>query len=245
MISQSLKLRTDYYRYPFEWIPRMPTLANYVTLFRDSLILRWTLNSLAIAIGCALLQTLFCSMAGFGFARKRFRGRNAIFWFMMTQLMIPYQVTVIPIFLIMTRIKLIDTYFAFWLPFGVSVFGTFLMRQAFLGIPHDYDEAARIDGANDFQVYWRVLLPMSGPTVAVLAIFAFLDLWNDFLYALIMTQSETMKTLQVGLARLDPLGGEPGVLMAAAAYAFVPTFILFLTQQRRLVEGLQAGGLKG
>ena len=114
-----------------------------------------------------------------------------------------------------------------------------------LTIPMEYDEAARIDGANDFQIYWNVLLPMCRPTFIVLAIFAFLNLWNDFFYALIVTQTDSMKTLQVGLATLQPIGGSPGVLMAGATFAFLPTFILFITQQRYIVEGLQAGGLKG
>jgi multiple sugar transport system permease protein len=207
--------------------------------------LRWTLNSLLIATGCTLLQILTCSLAGYGFARKRFWGRDSIFWFMMLQLMMPYQLTVIPVFLFLTKLKLTDTYWAFWLPFATNVFGTFLMRQAMLGIPQEYDEAAKIDGASDLQIYWKIILPMCRPTIAVLAIFAFLHLWNDFFYALIVTQANEMKTLQVGLARLQPIGGLPGVQMAGAVYAFLPTFILFITQQKRIVEGLQAGGLKG
>ena len=245
MLSQSLKPIREYLKYPFDWIPQNPTLANYQLLFRDSLVFRWTVNSLLIALGCVLLQIMTGSLAGYGFARKQFRGRDIIFWIMMLQLMMPYQVTVIPLFIFLSKLKLVDTYWAFWLPFATNVFSTFLMRQAMIGIPREYDEAAKIDGATDFQIYWRVLLPMCRPTVAVMAIFTFLQLWNDFFYALIMTQSNEMKTLQVGLARLQPIGGQPGVLMAGATYAFLPTLILFITQQKRIVRGLQAGGLKG
>lgn len=245
MLSQAFKATGEFFEYPFEWIPSQPTLANFRLLFRDSLILRWTFNSLLIAIGCALLQILTASLAGYGFTRKQFRGRDLIFWFMLLQLIIPYHVTVIPVFLLLTKLHLVDTYWAFWLPFATNVFSTFLMRQAMFTIPREYDEAAKIDGANDWQIYWRVLMPMCRPTVIVLGIFTFLQLWNEFFYALIVIQSNEMKTLQVGLAQLQPIGGQPGVLMAGATFAFLPTLILYLLQQNRIVEGLQAGGLKG
>lgn len=244
MVSQSLKATDEYFAYPFRWIPARPSLVNFRLLFRDSLILRWTLNSLLTSGGSALLQVLTASLAGYGFARKHFRGRDAIFWLMLLQLTLPYQVTIIPVFILLSRLHLVDTYWAFWLPFATSVFSTFLMRQAMISIPKEYDEAAKIDGANDLQIYWRILLPMCRPTVIVMVIFAFLQLWNEFYFALVVIQSNTMKTLQVGLAQLQPIGGEPGVLMAGATFAFIPTLILFLSQQRYIVEGLQAGGLK-
>lgn len=245
MVSQSFKTTGEFFEYPFAWIPEDPTLANYRLLFRDSSILRWTLNSLLIAGGCALLQILTASLAGYGFARKQFRGRDLIFWVMLLQLILPYHVTIIPVFLLLTRLHLVDTYWAFWLPFSTSVFSTFLMRQAMITIPMEYDEAARMDGASDLQIYRLVLLPMCRPTVVVLAIFTFLQLWNDFFYALIVVQSDPMKTLQVGLAQLQPIGGQPGVLMAGTTFAFLPTLVLFLTQQRSILRGLQSGGLKG
>src|SRR5207248_7482697 len=151
----------------------------------------------------------------------------------------------IPTFMLLSNLGLTNTYLAYWIPFGTSVFGTFLLRQAFITIPADYDEAARIDGASDLQIYWHVLLPMVRPTLIVLVIFTFILQWNDFLYPLIMTQSDSMKTLQVGLAQLQPIGGQPGVMMAGPTFAFLPTFVLFLLLQRYLVMGLQAGGLKG
>jgi multiple sugar transport system permease protein len=245
MLSQSLKVTGEFFQYPFDWFPENPTLQNYRLLFRSSSILRWTWNSLVIAGGCALLQIFTASLAGYGFARKQFWGRDVIFWFMLLQLILPYHVTVIPVFLLLTKLHLVDSYWAFWLPFATNVFSTFLMRQAMITIPQEYDEAARMDGATDLQIYWRVLLPMCRPTVVVLAIFTFLQLWNDFFYALIVIQSDSMKTLQVGLAGLQPIGGQPGVLMAGATFAFIPTFILYLTQQRSILSGLQAGGLKG
>lgn len=245
MLSQSLKVTGEYIEYPFKWIPDKPTLANYSLLLGNSKILRWTLNSLVISGGTAILQVITASLAGYGFARKRFRGRDAIFWVMMLQLMLPTQVTIIPIFLMLSKLQLVNTYWAFFLPFGTSIFSTFLMRQAMLTIPMEYDEAAKMDGANDFHIYRHVILPMCRPTFIVLAIFAFLAQWNDFFYALIVTQSDKMRTLQVGLATLQPIGGSPGVLMAGATFAFMPTLILYLTQQRYIVEGLQAGGLKG
>ncbi len=245
MLSQSVKATGEFLQYPFQWIPDKPTLANYRLLLGNSLMLRWTLNSLVISGGTAILQVITASLAGYGFARKRFRGRDTIFWVMMLQLMLPNQVTIIPIFIMLSRLHLVNTYWAFFLPFGTSIFSAFLMRQAMLSIPMEYDEAAKMDGAHDFHIYWSVILPMCRPTFIVLAIFAFLNQWNDFFYALIVTQSDKMKTLQVGLASLQPIGGSPGVLMAGATFAFMPTLILYLTQQRYIVQGLQAGGLKG
>lgn len=244
MLSLSLKNIGGFYQYPFEWIPDVITWANYQLLFRGSEIIRWTFNSFVIAAGCALLQVVTASLASYAFARKDFRGRHVIFWLMLVQLILPYHVTIIPVFILLSRLQLVDTYWAFWLPFATSVFSTFLMRQAMLSIPRDYDEAARIDGANDVQIWWRIMLPMCRPTVIVLVIFTFLQLWNDFFFALIVTQSDQMRTLQVGLAQLQPIGGQPGVLMAGSVFAFLPTFALFVVLQRQLIEGLQAGGIK-
>jgi multiple sugar transport system permease protein len=198
----------------------------------------------------ALLQVLTGSLAAYAFARKSFPGRDAIFWTLMLQVILPYQVTLIPLFVLMTRWHLTNTYFAFWLPFGASVFGTFLLTQAMKTIPREYDDAARIDGCSDFGIYWRILVPMIRPTLTVLAVFSFILQWNDFLYPLIMTHSNSMRTLQVGLAALRPQGGvligpELALIMAGATYAFMPTMILFLALQRYIVTGLVAGGLKG
>jgi ABC-type glycerol-3-phosphate transport system permease component len=168
----------------------------------------------------------------------------------MLQVILPYQVTLIPLFIMMTKWKLTNSYLAFWLPFGTSVFGTFLLTQAMKTIPREFDEAARIDGCSDFGIYWRILVPMIRPSLTVLAVFTFILQWNDFLYPLIMTHSNEMRTLQVGLAGLRPQGGvligaELGLLMAGATYAFMPTMLLFLALQRHIVTGLVAGGLKG
>lgn len=244
MLSLSLKNIGGFYQYPFEWIPEAITWANYQLLFRGSEIIRWTFNSFVIAAGCALLQVVTASLAGYAFARKDFRGRHVIFWLMLVQLILPYHVTIIPVFILLSKLHLVNTYWAFWLPFATSVFSTFLMRQAMIAIPRDYDEAARIDGASDVQIWWRIMLPMCRPTVIVLVIFTFLQLWNDFFFALIVIQGDEMRTLQVGLAQLQPIGGQPGVLMAGSVFAFLPTFALFVVLQRQLVEGLQAGGLK-
>lgn len=236
--------------YPFQWIPQQPTLANYIQLFRDTLILRWTWNSLAISGGVAVMQVLTGSLAAYAFARKQFPGRDIIFWVLMLQVILPYQVTLIPLFIMMTKWKLTNSYFAFWLPFGTSVFGTFLLTQAMKTIPREFDEAARIDGCSDFGIYWRILMPMIRPSLTVLGVFTFILQWNDFLYPLIMTHSNDMRTLQVGLAALRPQGGvligaELGLLMAGATYAFMPTMLLFLVLQRHIVTGLVTGGLKG
>ncbi len=250
MLSQSLKPGSQVLEYPFKWIPENPSMENYRMLFKQNPILRWTLNSFIVAGGSTILQLVTCSLAAYAFARTSFPGKDIIFWMMMSMLIIPSQTTLVPLFLLFSKLGLTNTYTALLLPTASSAFGIFLLKQYMEPIPKDYDEAASLDGCTRFQFYWRILMPMCKPALAVLATFNFVTQWNDFLYPLIMTQTRDMFTLQIGLSALQASGsrgemGGMGVVMAGAVWGFIPTFILFVLLQKYLVEGVSSAGLKG
>jgi multiple sugar transport system permease protein len=245
MVSASLRPNLIYLTFPMPLIPTEPSLANYAALFDQSSIGRWIWNSALITISVTALQMLTCSMAGFAFARGRFPGRDAIFWVFMTTLMIPSSVTVVPLFLVVAKLGWANTYAGLIIPHATSIFGTFLMRQFFKTIPGDYDDAALIDGANRWQTYLWIALPLAKPALATLGTLTFLGMWNDFLYPLVVTSSDDMRPLTVGLATLVSKTGDAGFSMASATISFIPTFLFFLAMQRYVVQGFALSGLKG
>lgn len=245
MISASLRPNFSYMTFPISIIPPDPGLDNYVRLFGQTMIGRWILNSFFIATSVTLLQLLTCSMAGFAFARGTFPGRDALFWLFMATLMVPGTVTLVPLFIMLSRLGWVDTYAALIVPAATSIFGTFLMRQFFTTIPRDYDDAALMDGANLWIIYSRVIVPLGKPAMATLATLTFLGHWNDFLYPLIMTTKSTMRPLTVGLATMVIQEGGAGVQMAGATVTFIPTFLIFLVMQRYVVQGIALSGVKG
>jgi len=185
------------------------------------------------------------SMAGFAFARGHFPGRDPIFLMLIASMMVPTTVTTVPLFIIVSRLGWAHTFFALILPSSSNVFGTFLMRQHVMTIPRDYDDAARIDGAGRFDIYWRVLLPLTKPTLATIATLSFLGAWNDFLWPLVATSSASMRTLTVGLATMVMRIGGAGFQLAGATVGFLPTFIFFLLMQRYVVQGIAITGITG
>jgi multiple sugar transport system permease protein len=245
MISASLRPNFSYMTFPISLIPPQPSLDNYVRLFRQTAIGRWILNSFVVATSVTFLQLATCSLAGYAFARGDFPGRDAIFWIFMGTLMVPSTVTIVPLFLILSRLGWVDTYAALIVPSATSIFGTFLLRQYFLTIPRDYDDAALIDGAGLFQIYRMVLLPLAKPALATLATLTFLGEWNSFLYPLIVTTKSSMRVLTVGLATMVVQEGGAGVQMAGATLTFTPTFLIFLFMQRYVVQGIALSGVKG
>lgn len=245
MVSQSFRQGLVILTTPIEWIPSNLGFANYQVLFSKSLLPRWFFNSSFVTISVTILETLTGSMAGYAFARKDFPGRDVIFWMFMAMLMVPGQVTLIPNFLILRQLDWINTYQGLILPLSTSVFSTFLMRQYMKSIPRDYDDAAFIDGANDFTIFFRVLMPLCQPAIAVLATLSFINSWNDFLYPLIVTQRDEMRTLQVALATSLTQQTEAGVQFAATTFTFLPTAIIFLALQRYVVRGVALSGVKG
>jgi len=245
MISISLRPGFSFMTFPLNLIPEQVSLENYQILFTQSRIARWIFNSVFVATAVTLLELFTSSLAGYAFGRGDFPGRDAIFWVFMGTMMVPSTVTIVPSFLLMSRLGWVDTYWALIVPAATSTFGTFLCRQSFKSIPRDYDDAALIDGANRFGIYRRILLPLIKPTLATLATLTFLGQWNAFMYPLIMTNSAKMRTLTVGLTTLVVREGGAGVSMASATLSFMPTFLIFLFMQRYVVQGMALSGVKG
>ncbi len=244
MISVSLQTGGRAATFPIDWIPESPTLANYQSLLEHSQIMRWFANSLFIAVTGTLISIATATTAGYAFARMSFPGRSVLFWAFLAMLMIPGEVTLIPQYMLLSEIGWVNTYQALILPGVTSAFGIFMIRQYLQGLPKDYEEAARMDGASEFQIYWQVVLPMLTPAIATLGTLQFLNYWNDFLYPLIVTSSANMRTLPVGLATLQtPTGGLPE-LLAGATIAIVPTVVVFLFFQKYFVRGIATTGLK-
>jgi multiple sugar transport system permease protein len=228
-----------------QWFPTEPTLINYERLFEHSQVLRWFANSVIVAVVGTVLALFTASTAGYVFARMRFPLRTVLFWSFIAMLMIPQQVMLIPQYILLAQLGWLNTFQALILPGVTSAFGTFLIRQYLQGIPREFEEAARVDGANEGQIYLRIMLPLMGPALATLATIQFLNYWNEFLYPLVVTSSDDMRTIPVGLATLQtPTGGLPEIL-AGTTVALVPTLVVFLFLQRYLVRGLVMSGFKG
>jgi multiple sugar transport system permease protein len=245
MISVSFQEGARAASFPIQWIPTRPSLANYQAILAHSQIARWFLNSVLVAAVGTALSVLTATTAGYAFARMEFPLRNMLFWSFLAMLMIPHQVTLIPQFMLLASVGWLNSYQALLLPGVTSAFGIFLIRQFLQGIPRDFEEAARIDGASEFQIYTHIVLPMLGPAIATLSTLQFMNYWNDFLYPLVVTTRTDMRTLTVGLATLQtPTGGIPEVL-AGATITVIPMVLVFLIFQRQFVRGVAMSGLKG
>ena len=223
------------------------TIQNYFETFRQIPFGRFYLNSLIVATSTVTLQILTASLAAFAFARLRFWGRETLFLLYLATLMIPFQVTMIPNYIIIARfLQWRDTYQALILPTAFSAFSTFLLRQYFKGLPLDLDEAARMDGANSFRIWWQIIMPLSGPVMATLAIFNFQGSWNDFLWPLIITSKETMRTIPIGLASFQgQYQTEWHLLMAGAVIALLPVLVIYVLGQNWFVRGITLTGMGG
>jgi len=246
MVSTSLKSAGEVFSYPPTFIPEQPQWNNYVRIFEVLPFARFFMNSLVVALAVTGLQLVTCSMAAYAFARLRFKGRDTLFLGYLGTLMIPAQVVLIPNFIVLRQLGWIDTYQALILPAAFSAFGTFLLRQYFLTIPRELEDAAVVDGANHWQIYLRVIMPLSGPALSALAIFAFLTNWNSFLYPLIVTTRVNMSTLTVGLNTLQGQYNTAWtLLMAGSVIALVPILLVFIFAQRYFIAGITMTGLGG
>jgi multiple sugar transport system permease protein len=246
MLSTSLKEPGDVFIYPPQWIPQPVRWENYQETVTVMPFGRFYLNSAIQAISVTALQLLTASLAAFAFARLRFRGRDLLFMLYLATMMIPFPVTMIPNFVIMRYLNWMDTFRALILPPAFSAFSTFLLRQYFMSIPVEMDDAARVDGASSFRIWWQIILPLSGPALATLAIFTFLGQWNSFLWPLIVTNSEKMRTLPVGLATFQ---GQYSVqwhlLMAGSVIAVLPILVIYIVGQKWFVRGITLTGMGG
>jgi multiple sugar transport system permease protein len=256
MVSTSLKTATAAYVYPPHWWPRPFRWHNYIDIFfsEKANFLLWTRNTLIIAALVVLGTTLSSSIVAYGFARLRFIGRGPLFVLMLSTMMIPFPVTMVPLFALFkwlgdhTGIEWLGTFKPLWVPaFFGSAFNIFLLRQFFLTIPMELSEAARIDGCSELGIYWRIILPLSRPALAVVALFAFLAVWNDFLGPLIYLQRPEQFTLALGLQNYQSQAGQTQwqLLMAASTLVILPAILLFFLAQKSFIQGIATTGLKG
>jgi len=250
MLGASLTPERLVQEWPLLPWPKSPSLENYQYLFNapDVYIGRWFLNSIVITVTITLLVLALSSVTAYAFARLRFPGRDMLFYLCLATLMIPFQATLLPIYLAMRNLHLLNTYAAVILPPLASVFGTFLLRQFFQSFPRELEEAATIDGCGKFGVLWRIILPNSSSALVALAVVTFLSNWNEVFWPYIALSDQQMYTLPIGLAQLNSeyqgIPG-PGVGMAAGVVASVPILIFYFIFQRRIVEGIAMTGLKG
>jgi multiple sugar transport system permease protein len=246
MILTSIKTLSEATRVPPVILPAVPQWHNYQDAIATLPFIQFYVNTIVMTAGRTLGQLLFCSLAAYAFARIEFPGRNVLFILMLSVLMVPPQVFYLPQYLIMQDLGWLNSLQALIVPGMFSAFGTFLLRQFFLGLPKELDEAARIDGANHLQIYWRVILPLAKPALIALAIFTILWSWNDLLWPLIVNDSVNKMTLSVGLASLQ---GEHStnfaILMAGALLATWPMLVMFVVFQRYFIEGIAITGSKG
>jgi multiple sugar transport system permease protein len=247
-ISSSFKTPNELIMNEFRLIPKKFTFDNYLAIFnsRHDPILRWFLNSIVVALSNVVLYLLIASLAAYSFARLKFKGRQTIFWICLSSMMIPGIVNFVPNFVIVDKLGWLNTLYPMIFPGLSGVFGVFLLRQFMLSIPKDLDEAAYMDGASRFYVYYKVIVPLCKPAMATLAIFSFQGSWNDFMWPLIVTDLTEWRTLTAGLSIfLGNHNTDYGVLMAGAIISAIPVLIVFILLQKYFVEGITLTGMKG
>lgn len=246
MISGSLKDLGELFIYPPRWIPTRWQWSNYVKIWKVAPFGDFFLNSFKITILGTFGQIFSCSIAAYAFARLRFPGRTVLFVILLATLMIPYQLTIIPVFFIMYKLKWVDTHLPLIIPFFCGgAYGTFLIRQYFMSIPTDFGEAAKMDGCNPFSIYYYIYLPLSKPVLATLAVFTFMWRWNDLYGPLIYLHTPKKMTVTVGLSMLQgQFWTDIPVLMAGSLISLIPTIVLFLAMQKYFVSGVVLSGIK-
>ena len=254
MISASLKTSQEIYTFPPDWIPRNPRWSNFKDAWQSAPFGRFYLNSIITTVGGSALELINATLGAYALAYLRFPLKNVVFAILLAALMIPAQVTVLPnyVFFGSTVYDLIgeswvNTYQAIILPGASVAFGTFLMRQSFLGLPREVIDAAKVDGAGHLRTLWDVVLPMARPVIVTFGLISVVTKWNDYLWPLVITQTESMRTLTVGISTFFDLEGNTdwGLVMAATMFVIFPLLVVFIFAQRFIIEGLTAGATKG
>ncbi len=248
MLSTSFKIPSEAVTFPPHWIPHPWVTSNYTYLFNNDILPfgKFFINSAYIAVLVVIGRLFVCSLGAYGFARLSFPGRNAAFGLLLASLMIPDMLTVIPLYSVYTKLHLINTHFPLIVPpIVANTFGTFLLRQFFMGIPKEFEEAALLDGASHLRIFLTIMLPLSKPALATVAVFTFMNSWNDFFNPLVYLSDVNKFTLPAGLAFFQ---GESATqytqLMAGTMLAVIPTLVLFLAAQRYFIRGISMSGLK-
>ncbi|MGQ9615335.1 MAG: carbohydrate ABC transporter permease [Spirochaetota bacterium] len=244
-ISTSFKDMREVLANPFSLIPRRFTFVNYRNVITSIPIVRFFINSLIVSVSITISQLFTCSLSAYAFARLRFPLREPLFYILLGTMMIPQHVIIIPVYIILNFFRLIDTYAALIVPFLSSAFGTFLLRQFYMTIPKELEEAAFLDGCSHIGFLFRIIIPLSKPILSTLAIFTFMWSWNNYLWPLIVTNRIEIRTLQYGLAMFKEEGGiNWGQLMSGTTIATLPVLIVFFIAQRQFIEGVTLTGLK-
>ncbi len=248
MVASSLKRDIDVFRLPIRWIPDPISWVSYEKIWTGPYpIPRYMINSIIVAVARVAGELTTASLAAYAFARVRFKGRNVIFLLYVATMIIPHQMLLVPRFILYKQLHIYDTLWALILPGMFTVFGTFLLRQFFLSIPHDLCDAAKMDGASEFQIYRQIVMPLAKPALASLTILAFIWSWNDYETPLVMLTSEKIFTIPLGLTRyMDEGGGmSPSLVMAGSVSSIIPVLIVFLLMQKQFIAALSRSGLKG
>ncbi len=246
MLSASLMPTGEASGYPPRLVPSAPTLEHYRALFTRLNLGRYLLNSILVSAAVTGLSLFVNSAAGYAFAKLRFRGRDRTFRLLTTGLVLPVQVAMLPLFLLLKTLGMVNTYWGVIIPGLASIFGIFLVRQYALSLPDDLLDAARVDGASEFRIYWSVVLPVVRPILATLAIWTFLATWNDFMWPLIVLSDDRRYTLPVALAGLvGEHAQDTELMMAGSVLTVLPVLLVFLLLQRYYIEGVVAGSVKG
>lgn len=247
MVSTSLKANRQMFVFPPQWIPNPVIWRNYPDVFSYAPFLLYLRNTLIIVVACIIGVTLSSSMVAYGFARLRAPGKDALFILVLSTMMLPYMVWMIPLYVLFTKMGWIDTFYPLTVPafFGNSLY-IFLLRQFFMGIPKELEDAAKIDGCSYLRIYWQIMLPLVKPALATVAIFTFMGVWNDFLGPLLYLQTPEKYTLAIGLhVFLTQHGADWGLLMAASTMVVLPVIVVFFFAQKQFIQGIVLTGLKG
>ncbi len=246
MLSASLKWDKDVFKYPIEWIPKEPRWSNYVEIWQTIPLGKFIFNTAKLTLIVTLLQMFTSSFAAYSFAKLNFKGKKILFLCYISTIAMPWQVYMVPQFIMMRGFHLNNTHLAIICLQAFSAFGVFLMRQFYQSIPDELCEAARIDGMNEYRIYSRIMLPLSKPALSTLVIFAFVGTWNDFLGPMIYLTKTELKTIQIGLRMfISQYSSEYGLIMAASVVALIPVLVVFLSLQKFFVAGIASSGIKG
>lgn len=246
MISASFKPGSEIYTIPFQFFPENIYIGNYQLLFGQTNFVRWFFNSTVMALGRTVLAVILSLMAGYAFAKFNFRGKGILFLLLLATLTLPIYVILVPLFAMVVSLGWTNSYTALILPFAAQAIGVFLARQYLLAVPGEMLEAARIDGAGEWGIFWRIILPIAQPVTATMAILFFSASWKDFIWPLLVVNDDTMFPVSLGLPSLiGPYTQEYGAVMAGSFMATLPILIIFLIMQRRFIEGIMAGAVKG
>lgn len=246
MVSASLKNSAEVFSIPMRWIPSVFHFENYKAIWEKVPLIAYFKNTALIAVIVTTMQILTSSFAAYAFAKMNFKGRDVLFLCYIGTIAVPWQVYMIPQFIMMRSMHLYDTIWALVVLQSFSAFGVFLMRQFYLGIPNDLSEAARIDGLSEYGIWARIVLPLSKPAIATLCIFTFVNTWNDYMGPMIYLTTDVKKTIQVGLKRfIQAYSADYHLIMAASLCSLLPVTVVFLCLQKYFIEGIATTGMKG